>query len=140
MNYFVETNLYSPEMCSSNPDTLYVFGDNFLNIGLSGQAVIRYLPNSFGIPTKLFPLTDSFAYLTDHDCHKYNYVMQGYYNEIFDRLTFVAESEGFSSVAFPAGGLGTGLSRMPELAPKLLSYIDNLVSKLINEDYTKYRN
>lgn len=43
---------YTPELVESNPDVIYVFGDNARRIGMGGQAVIRGLPNIHGIATK----------------------------------------------------------------------------------------
>lgn len=37
------------------PHALFVYGDNNVQRGLGGQAIIRNLPNTVGIPTKNYP-------------------------------------------------------------------------------------
>jgi len=136
-NFIVQEEYYSVEQCRANRDTLYIFGDNLIRIGSGGQAIIRSERNVFGLPTKIFPLNSPQSYLHDYDQESYLYVTKFYCN-VFMKLDKL--STGYKKVVFPAAGLGTGLSRMPEHAPKLLKYIDFRVSILIGEDYAKYRN
>ena len=46
---------YTTELVESNPDCLFVFGDNLKHKGHGGQAIIRDCSNTFGIPTKREP-------------------------------------------------------------------------------------
>ena len=54
----IQQEWYTVEECLKHPKTLYIFGDNILRIGNGGQAVIRNIPNSFGIATKRTPSMD----------------------------------------------------------------------------------
>jgi hypothetical protein len=58
---------WSMSTATSNPKILFLFGDNFIKKGTKGQAVIRYAPNSAGIPTKKFPSMDSDSFLNDSE-------------------------------------------------------------------------
>ena len=46
---------WSKEDCNKNPKALFVFGDNDIEKGIGGQAVIRNCTNTIGIPTKKYP-------------------------------------------------------------------------------------
>lgn len=43
---------YSEELCRAHPELIFVFGDNCRGVGRGGQAIIRYEPNAYGVPTK----------------------------------------------------------------------------------------
>lgn len=102
------------EDLQANPDVLYVFGDNLKRVGLGGQAKeMRGEPNAIGVATKRAPddLTSSFFY--DNE-----------FEEVIDLLwqDFKPITEALlagKTVVFPLDGLGTGLSRLPETAPKV---------------------
>ena len=51
------------------PDYLFIFGDNDIQKGKGGQAIIRDEPNTFGIPTKKQPNNNlnSFYYDVEYD-------------------------------------------------------------------------
>lgn len=109
----VQETWYSVEECRDNPRTLYVFGDNVVKYGCAGQAVIRYEPNSIGIPTKSRPSMDESSFFSDTP-------MQGLKIEesIVDILVALMGGK-FDKVVFPADGLGTGLADMPGRSPIL---------------------
>jgi hypothetical protein len=48
-------------------DYIVVFGDNDVQRGKKGQAIIRGMPNAFGIPTKKFPSYSERAFYTDEE-------------------------------------------------------------------------
>lgn len=51
----------------TNPDKLYVFGDNVERQGLRGQAAeMRGEPNAIGFPTKWFPKLTPKAFFWDN--------------------------------------------------------------------------
>ena len=110
------------EDLQANPDVVYVFGDNLERVGLGGQAKeMRGEPNAIGVATKRAPddLTSSFFYDKDFD-------------EVIDLIwqDFKQVTEALlagKTVVFPLDGLGTGLSRLPETAPK----VDRAVKSLI---------
>jgi hypothetical protein len=127
-NSGIYSGFYSEHLLMSNPDTYFVFGDNLVRRGNGGQAIIRDQPNAVGIATKRFPT------------HNYSGYMLGSKEDFeavekdFDKVYKLIE-EG-KTIVFPSGGLGTGLAALNVHAPKLLTYIDHLVSKLIEADYT----
>lgn len=110
----------------SNPEILYLFGDNKLRTGMGGQAKeMRYEPNAVGVATKLSPTSGSNAYFSDDD-------FEGNCESIdadLDRAFKFIEEGG--TVVIPTDGLGTGLSELPQRAPQTNAY---LVSRL--EDLT----
>lgn len=115
---------WTEEGVESTPNSLYVFGDNNVGIGKGGQAIIRDLPNTIGIPTKKYP-----------SCNK-----SSYYNdaEIADNIVHIDKaiqsilkrSKDYKEIVFPADGLGTGLSELPRRAPKTFAYLVDAVEKL----------
>lgn len=135
IKYTVCFEYYTPELCKANPNKLWVFGDNLLKTGKGGQAIIRDEPNALGIPTKVYPSQVPDSFFSD-DPVTLNY-LKHFYDEVFDEL--VEYSDYSSTIVFPAQGLGTGLSEMPERAPLLLAFLDGKISELLGEDYTKYR-
>jgi len=98
----------------ANPDKIFLFGDNLIHIGYGGQAKeMRGEANARGIPTKKKPsmLPDSF--FTD--------------NEYDDNIKAI--DKAFSkippnhTIVIPMAGLGTGLARLPEKAPRTFKYL-----------------
>ncbi len=109
-----------------NPHVLYVFGDNDEGRGKGGQAKeVRGEPNSFGIPTKKGPGTTPGCYYTDEE-----------YDENIRKIEFafkVLEDEvkNGTVAVFPTEGLGTGLAKLKENAPRTLKYIEDRIVGLV---------
>lgn len=107
------------DMVQSETDTLFVFGDNVMRVGLGGQArEMRGEPNSVGIPTKWRPSMDPSAFFTDND-----------YFDILDRLLeadkrIVEHLNAGGTVVWPEDGIGTGLAHLKERAPLIFQKID----------------
>ena len=97
-------------LCGRYPDYTFVFGDNLKRKGCGGQAVIRYEPNSFGIPTKREPATYDVSFFSDAGEERAA-VLQAL------RDLYVKAKHG--TIVFPADGIGTGLARMRTRSPKL---------------------
>lgn len=113
----------------NNPNLLYIFGDNLDREGLGGQAgEMRGEPNAFGIATKR-SISHSSAedYFFDDQPDAVDII-----DEEFDRLhKYLLETDGdYYAIVLPSDGLGTGLSRLPETAPKLLEYINGKLEEL----------
>ncbi|RYX99933.1 MAG: hypothetical protein EOO35_00905, partial [Cyanobacteriota bacterium] len=51
----------------ANKNSLFIFGDNDVKKGRGGQAIIRHLSNTAGIPTKKYPSYSQSAYYTDSE-------------------------------------------------------------------------
>lgn len=121
----VEVGHYSRQSIRSNPDSLYVFGDNMAEMGLGGQArEARGEPNAVGIPTKWRPSTDPAAYFSDADFDAVRPRIQERFRLLADHI----HSGG--TVVWPRAGIGTGLSRLPESAPAIANYIDQCLAHL----------
>ena len=99
--------------CKDNPDTLFVFGDNFKRSGKNGQAVIRDCPNAVGFATKRAPGRDKASFLDDA-CHD---LMVDEFRRFHDIV--VPHLKQDKTVRWPADGIGTGLANMPQCAPNL---------------------
>lgn len=102
----------------NNPDKVYVFGDNVARIGLGGQAKeMRGEPNAFGFPTKWRPLMSYDAFFNDSQPDARA--------EVSKAICYVGAlvARYGKTVVVPSDGLGTGLSRLPEVAPQLYATI-----------------
>jgi hypothetical protein len=99
-----------------NPDRRYVFGDNVLRVGFGGQAKeMRGEPNAIGVVTKLAPSMLLNAFFDDST--KCKELVQADLNRVQDAL-----NRGLT-VVVPSDGIGTGLSRLPDVAPNLNKFI-----------------
>jgi len=108
----------------SNPKWLFVYGDNNVQIGKGGQAIIRDLDNTIGIPTKKYPSNDPKSFYTDAD-----------YDDNCKRITNVIKqiiklATYYDNIVFPENGFGTGLAKLPTKAPDTYNYLINAIDKL----------
>lgn len=102
----------------NNPNVLYVFGDNLLEIGSGGQAgEMRGEPNAVGVPTKKRPGMNEKDFFTDDELAENIFEISMKVN----RLTKHLKAGGV--VVLPSDGIGTGLSQMPERCPKTFKYL-----------------
>lgn len=112
----------------SHRDRLYVFGDNMERVGQGGQAgSMRGEPNTVGVPTKWRPSMADDAFFADDDLPLVAPAIMKEFAKLSDHLA----SGGI--VVIPAGGLGTGLSELPQRAPKILKFINSLIDALEQE-------
>lgn len=115
-------NWITRDMVRTELDKLFVFGDNFMRIGMGGQAgSMRGEPNAVGIPTKFKPSMDPDAFFTEEGAD----VIIAHLEKDFRRLF---EFEGV--IVWPADGIGTGLAKLPEKAPTVWAYIEEQRLKL----------
>lgn len=116
-------------------EKVYIFGDNLMRRGKGGQAIIRDEPNSYGITTKAKPYSSDESYLND---------------KMFEIIKCVIDLEievikNLSKdkiIVFPKDGLGTGLAKLPEKAPKIFSYLCKRLKEEFdyeNGNYILYR-
>jgi len=110
----------------NNPEDVYIFGDNYARQGLCGQAkAMRGEPNALGIATKRTPYhNNEDAYFSDD-----NFFMHTYSLSVEFGKANVALKEG-KTVVIPSDGIGTGLSKVPEKAPQVHTYIEMAVMVL----------
>lgn len=114
------TNELSVQMCRDNPEDIHVFGDNLCGSGCAGQAIIRYEPNAFGIPTKRYPSTHIGAYFRDKDCER-EHVLKA-----LRELYVLGKSR---TIVFPENGVGTGLARMKQYSPDIFKQMNEILLK-----------
>lgn len=108
----------------ANPDALFVFGDNMKRVGMGGQAgSMRGEPNAIGIPTKWWPDMSPGAFFRDDmpNESQVRIVVRTWMPE-FENIEKALKAG--KDVFVPFDGLGTGLSKMPELAPGLLGILN----------------
>lgn len=106
----------------ANPQIIYIFGDNLERKGNGGQAAeMRGERNSFGIATKRKPEHGTKeCYFHDSDY----FMVRKIIDEEFDRLENRIIECGYKAIVAPLDGIGTGLAKLPEHAPKILEYIN----------------
>lgn len=111
-------NMYSEKLCESNPDTLFVFGENQKqqNSGVKGggQAIIRPCVNSYGFCT----LSEIGKYWSDIN---YSDNIIQIEKDIKGCKQFLLAE--YLSICFPLYGLGTGRANMTSLCPKTFLYM-----------------
>lgn len=103
---------FTADLLKTNEDKIYVFADNNLRIGKSGQSIIRDLPNSRGIRTKKGPSNKPVSYYNDLE----------YENNITnireDILQIKLELLNGKKVVLSKNGYGSGQSQLEKVAPK----------------------
>lgn len=109
----------------SNPDRVYVFGDNICRRGKGGQAAqMRGEPNAVGIPTKWAPSMREDAFFDEWD---YEQVVPAIH-EAFDGLEQVVLAG--RDIVWPSAGIGSGLSQLEARAPSIHRLIQARFTKL----------
>ncbi len=102
----------------------FIFGDNLKGYGMGGQAIIRGLPNAFGVPTKKTPSMDEGAFFTDDEYEANCQAICAAFEEIpTDRQWVIARA-----------GLGTGLAQLDIRAPRTFQFLTKLIDKLMSDD------
>ena len=111
-------SIYSIELVQQNPNKLFVFGENVKQQGSNviggGQAIIRGLPNTYGLCT----LTAIGDYWTDEYFDVYKRQIDLDIKAICDLLP-----NELGTVVFPMSGLGTGRAKLHQKAPKTFLYL-----------------
>jgi hypothetical protein len=106
------------------PHALFVYGDNNAKIGKGGQAIIRDLSNTIGIPTKKYPSNRYESFYTDSE-------YQDNINHISNAINnIITLSKHYKYVVLPEDGFGTGFADLPNKAPKTYAFLVNAVNKL----------
>lgn len=129
MKIEIQDTWFSLKECRSNPNKLYVFGDNTLRKGNGGQAVIREARNVIGVATKKLPGVSDESYFSDKS-EEAVIIMT-------DLLEIINEYKlrNYEVIVFPADGLGTGLSAMPTRSPKLFKWMNETISFIFGIEY-----
>jgi hypothetical protein len=111
--------IYSEQECLSNPDKLYVFGENERQQGSKskggGQAIIRPFENAFGFCT-LEEIGKPWVDLNfSQNCMRIE----------MDITTLKTRAKRYNSVVFPKYGIGTGRAGMIQSCPRTFLYLCN---------------
>ncbi|AKI80171.1 hypothetical protein QJ850_gp528 [Acanthamoeba polyphaga mimivirus] len=107
-----------------NLDALFVYGDNDAKIGKGGQAIIRDLPNTIGIPTKKYPTNHSSSFYTDKEYYDNIFKIDQAINQLID------VSQKYRLIVLPEDGFGTGLAQLPKKAPLTYKYLVEQINNL----------
>ena len=121
-------NKYTPKLVRENSNIIFVFGDNLVKKGKGGQAIIRDINNTIGVPTKKYPSNYKKSYFTDEELEQNKKVIDIAFNKIVQKIR-----DGYF-IALPIGGLGTGLAKLEEKAPKTNKHLLKKLEKL-KKDY-----
>lgn len=124
----IQNKFYNVPDVRNHSDYLYIFGDNDVGVGKGGQAIIRDEPNAIGIPTKKEPNNRETAFYTDLEFEENK---KKIHLSIVKVLKEFMKSK-YTTLVIPAGGLGTGLSKLPEKAPKTFKYLEDKIKNLIS--------
>lgn len=109
----------------TNPKMLYLFGDNCARKGFGGQAKeMRGEPNAVGVRTKRTPSNNEGEFFSDDDYDEVIAMIE----EDLERVWWHIHLGGM--VVIPYDGLGTGLSRLPEKAPRIDAYLKDRLKQL----------
>jgi hypothetical protein len=109
----------------ANPCFLYVFGDNESRRGMGGQASFcRGEPNAIGVATKRAPSMTQSSLWSDVEFERCAAIIDADMEPLFVHV------RGGGTVVFPKAGIGTGLSKLPERAPRLMDHIRQRVREL----------
>lgn len=109
--------LITRDIVKRNKDILFIFGDNDLRYGLGGFAkACRSEPNSLGIRVKKKPDMTEDSFYIDAELEENKVKI----DEDFNKLK--QEYKHYSAAYIP-DGIGAGLARMPEKAPKTYNYL-----------------
>jgi len=119
----------------NNRHLLYIFGDNLKRVGFGGQAKeMRGEPNSFGIATKRAPTYFEEDFFNDKDYNELREIIKKEFENLYEHL----ENFEYEGIVIPSDGIGTGIAKLQENAPKLLAYINRQLDHLGIFCRTKY--
>lgn len=133
MPIIIQTEYYTREQVEKETDKIFVFGDNEERRGTGGQAkACRGLPNTIGVRTKAKASHDEDAYWHDDMIIDKLPLVQADFRDIHTALL------AGKTVVFPVDGLGTGLAKLSENAPFILSRIQLYTEWLCENWETTY--
>ncbi|WP_398480907.1 hypothetical protein [Tardiphaga sp.] len=126
MGRIIVEHYITRDVLRSDPNTLFVFGDNMKELGFGGQArEMRGEPNAVGIPTKWEPSNEPKAFLCDHD---FPGACKQRIDDRFMRLVDHLIKGG--DVVWLEAGIGTGLADLRNRAPRIWEYIEKRRAEL----------
>ena len=96
-----------------------------LRVGEAGQASIRSCNNAIGIATKKKPSMLKSSFFSDNEYDK----LEPFLKKEMDKIVSIMFSDNLDTLVFPIDGLGTGLSKLPQMAPKVFLALSALLYK-----------
>jgi|688.fasta_scaffold895708_2 hypothetical protein len=126
--YILKELRYTTQLVRTSSDTIFVFGDNLLREGHGGQAIIRDLPNTYGIRTKKAAGSAKSDYFYDSDFFWFVRVI----NEDVAALQLLHEKH---PIVLHENGYGKGLAKLNKLAPKCYTYLNNALNTFCRGEY-----
>jgi hypothetical protein len=118
---------YNSALLRANPDVLFVFDDNLLGTGKSGQAIIRNEPNAIGVPTKRVASRTKNSYFgTPENIEEEKAAIDA----AFDKIRAAVTSG--KRVYFPSEGLGAGTAQLAKRSPELYAYVNYQIDDLMH--------
>lgn len=114
---------FTPKLCQTYKQMIFVFGDNMQREGKGGQACIRDEFNSVGIRTKVNPDRYTYSYFSDDQYSKYAKIIEYDIANIKDLLSY-------HHIVLSKNGYGNGLAELDIRAPKLYSHLCSLLNIL----------
>ena len=123
----VKVKYYTRDLVTQKKSCLFIFGDNLQKFGRGGQAIIRDLPNAYGIPTKKYPSQMENSFFSDDEYE----VNISHIKQAIDTMSL----EKYTHVVFPEDGLGTGLAELPKRAPKTYAFLVNYINQKFGTVY-----
>lgn len=118
----------TPQIVERHPDKIFIFGDNLERTGTGGQAIIRGLPNTYGLRTKKSPRKDKASYFYDSDFIWFS----GIVVEDFNKIQALNKTH---KIVFHQSGYGNGLAKLPEYAPRCYKYLINHLNSYCKGEY-----
>ncbi len=103
---------------------LFLFGDNDIERGKGGQAIIRDEPNTCGIPTKKYPSYRPDSFYSDEELDENICKIDKAFENVLEK------AKNYKGIVLPKDGFGTGLAELPTRAPKTLEYINKKIGEL----------
>lgn len=134
------------DFVQNNRDHLFIFGDNLQRVGWGGQAAeMRGEWNCVGIATK-HSITHSYPqdYFLSKDLNEVETIINLEFDclrsfiersKVLTKDSWEAESR-FKYLVWPEDGIGTGLSRLPELCPEAMKFIEQQL-EWVKKDFCK---
>lgn len=107
--------------CRNNPGKIFLFGDNLQKRGFGGQAKeMRGEPNAIGIPTKKQPANSPQSFFIDNE-------FEQNCRAISEAFALIPKGK---TIVIPSAGLGTGLAKLNETAPKTFEFLQQKLKEL----------
>ncbi len=119
---------WSIDDVKSNPEKIFIYGDNNARVGKGGQAIIRDLPNTIGIRTKKGPNNKPVAFYNDSEFET------NCKNILEDAVKIRSLLLSGKIIVFAKDGYGTGLARLKDLAPKTYQFLVDVLRDFFEFD------